>query len=494
MGAFARTSKTCAAAALGLGLSLGLAVSADPSVAHASASQAVGSAIVITSSTEVAERTAFDIVGTAAPSSSVTILGLLDGLVTVDTDENGAFTYRSTDGLPAGVRRVQFADGSSSTEVEYRVRDSSGAVPVLAPLSVDEPEYVPGQKVTLTGTGTPGATVRAQFRTASVPTMEAEVAGDGRWTLSSPYAITGLEHEVRVRQHSDLGEEAPQTIRLRADASSFAPLTVDEPEYVPGQKVTLTGTGTPGATVRAQFRTASVPTMEAEVAGDGRWTLSSPYAITGLEHEVRVRQHSDLGEEAPQTIRLRADASSFAPLTVDEPEYVPGQKLRLSGTATPGGAVQLRVNSIALDTKVTAGADGKWSFESAHAVSGLSHEARVRQTAADGPYTVVELQARDENGEEPTFRALERTSAATYLPGGTTRLTGKSTSWSEIRVSLSNPGGKPLPGGSRQDFRVLAGADGTWSIDIPDHKLTKATVKQYSELGNDAIEFEFSKA
>ena len=404
MGAFARTSKTCAAAALGLGLSLGLAVSADPSVAHASASQAVGSAIVITSSTEVAERTAFDIVGTAAPSSSVTILGLLDGLVTVDTDENGAFTYRSTDGLPAGVRRVQFADRSSSTEVEYRVRDSSGAVPVLAPL------------------------------------------------------------------------------------------TVDEPEYVPGQKVTLTGTGTPGATVRAQFRTASVPTMEAEVAGDGRWTLSSPYAITGLEHEVRVRQHSDLGEEAPQTIRLRADASSFAPLTVDEPEYVPGQKLRLSGTATPGGAVQLRVNSIALDTKVTAGADGKWSFESAHAVSGLSHEARVRQTAADGPYTVVELQARDENGEEPTFRALERTSAATYLPGGTTRLAGKATSWSEIRVSLSNPGGKPLPGGSRQDFRVLAGADGTWSIDIPNHKLTKATVKQYSELGNDAIEFEFSKA
>ncbi|WP_175475924.1 hypothetical protein, partial [Curtobacterium sp. MCBA15_016] len=192
-------------------------------------------------------------------------------------------------------------------------------------------------------------------------------------------------------------------------------------------------------------------------------------------------------------VQLQADAASFKPLTVDAPSYVPGQKVRLSGTATPNGAINILGNSAGISENLTADADGKWSFESRYAVAGLQHQVRVRQTAANDAGILVQLQASDENGEKPVFRPLAVTSDTSYVPGGTTRLTGTATSWSQVRVALSNPGGKPVPGANVWTHTVMAGADGAWSVEIPNHRLISAKVQQYGELGNGTVSFDFTR-
>ncbi|MCC8907964.1 hypothetical protein, partial [Curtobacterium sp. GD1] len=168
-------------------------------------------------------------------------------------------------------------------------------------------------------------------------------------------------------------------------------------------------------------------------------------------------------------------------------------KVRLSGTATPNGAINILGNSAGISENLTADADGKWSFESRYAAAGLQHQVRVRQTAANDSGTLVALQASDENGEKPVFRPLAVTSDTSYVPGGTTRLTGTATSWSQVRVALSNPGGKPVPGANVWTHTVMAGADGAWSVEIPNHRLISAKVQQYGELGNDAVSFDFTR-
>lgn len=402
MGAFVKTTRICAVAVLGFGLSLGIAVSGDPSAAQAAQSSTSSQSsqdarITITSSTEIQAGRPFDIAGIASSDSRISIFGLPEGIVDVRADAAGEFSYRTKSSLTAGVRTLVFATSSGSTNVQYRVGDTAGTVPEIVPLRVDVPTYVPGRQLTLSGSATPGASIRIQALSAGVP----------------------------------------------------------------------------GATV--------------PVRADGKWTFTTSDTVAGLVHEVDVRQSTPHGGDSTK-LTVRADAASFTPLQVDAPEYVPGQRLTLSGSATPGNTVEVRVESAAVvGAKVKAGADGKWSFTTGHVVTGRTHLASISQLAAGVASTKVTIEAPD-----TSFEPL-RVHSTTYVPGDTTHLTGRATAGANIRLTLENPGGKPVPGGVYEQFRTVVGADGVWSIDIPQHVLIKANVKQQSELGTETVEFEFTE-
>ncbi|WP_139202049.1 hypothetical protein, partial [Curtobacterium sp. MCBA15_016] len=276
MGAFVKTTKVCAVAALGLGLSLGIAVSADPSAAIAAAapaSQATSSSIIVTSPTEIDEKTPVEIAGTARPGSTLQVFGLPGEFVTpVEVSDDGTFSHRSERGFVAGVHTVTVSSGYlDSVVLDMRVRGTDGAVPALIPLTVDEPTYVPGQRLVLSGRATPGASILVTAPSASLGSTDVTVRDDGTWSFVSTLPVRGTEHEVKVRQSGPAGTDY-KIFTITADEPSFKPLTVDAPSYVPGQKVRLSGTATPNGAINILGNSAGI--SENITAGDdGKWSF-----------------------------------------------------------------------------------------------------------------------------------------------------------------------------------------------------------------------------
>ncbi|WP_288962048.1 Rib/alpha-like domain-containing protein [uncultured Peptoniphilus sp.] len=190
---------------------------------------------------------------------------------------------------------TQKEDGKSvSDPVEAKVaakaEEETSAKPIIT-----EPK---AGDTTVSGTATPGATVKVTLPDGTV--KETKANDKGNWTVDTP-ALTKDQTVKAVAQEDgkDPSEEATATVaEAEAPAEKTATPTVTEPKV---GDTTVSGTATPGATVKVTLPDGTV--KETKANDKGNWTVDTP-ALTKDQTVKAVAQEDgkDPSEEATATV------------------------------------------------------------------------------------------------------------------------------------------------------------------------------------------------
>lgn len=343
-------------------------------------------------------------------------------------------------------------------------------VPVLeAPTLTGELE---AGSVTLSGSGTPGSTVRVLLDGAEMGL--ADVDANGRWSLDVDLA------------------EGSHTLSLEAlDAAGTVATTVDFPAFevtapMPALEiptlnmlqddllagpVTLTGTGTPGSRVGVVID-GELAGM-ADIGADGTWSFETE--LDAGEHGLHVQAIDDAGEVAGESegVGLSLGELVLPAFDVAGYEFTPGV-VDFSGVGTPGSTVELVANGDVVGTAVV-NSDGTWALPAT--LEAGSYDLSLRMLAADGSLlaesegvTGTVAAAAEEEAVEAEFVLPVLNLPAADQTGGEITLTGSGTPGSEVEI---------LVNGEVVGTAVVA-EDGTWSfpttLPAGDYELTLRTM------------------
>jgi hypothetical protein len=294
--------------------------------------------------------------GRGAPGTTVRVVldGTEMGTVTVGTDGAWSLDLVVSEGEHVFVLEGLDANGAIATAVEpvaFTASATTGEQPIPAlpsfnPLGVG----MFAGRHTLSGLGEPDREVELLLdgRVVGMTT----VGADGVWSLALD--LPPGEHQLALRVVEGGVETAPVTFSL----VQLTPPTLSIPDepFVAGENL-LSGTGTPGTTVEIL--------LDGDVAGtavvdaDGAWSL--PYRLASGEYALGVRMFTGEGTVMESEAALVNIARP--PAVIDAPGdgvQVPAGDLMLSGTAEPGGEVEVVVDG-ALAASVVADEDGRWS-------------------------------------------------------------------------------------------------------------------------------------
>lgn len=328
------------------------------------------------------------------------------------------------------------------------------AVPPIDTPTLNAPALADGViagSTTLSGSGTPGFTVRVLLD--GQPVGEALVDADGRWSLDVDLAAG--RHEIALEALDDSGAVA-NGAELPAFTARLDVPTLTLPEDSPfAGPVTLGGTGTPGSDVGIVVDDELVGT--ATVGEDGTWTFDAELAAG--TRGIQVQALDAAGNVANESEGFGLTLAAVTPPAFAEASYAftPGV-VDFSGVGTPGSTVELLANGEVVGTTVVA-EDGTWALPTS--LEAGDYDLSLRMLAADGALL------GEAEGVSATVAAAESQETITteFVPptldlpegelmGGDITLAGTGTPGSEVAV---------LVNGEVAGTAVVA-EDGTWSF------------------------------
>ena len=266
--------------------------------------------------------TAVTITGTGfAPGSTVSVDGGAPITPTAISADGTSLTFPSPAHAPGSVPVTVTSGAGTSAPVTFTYVAAPASAPVLTGLTPPSGSIEGGTVVTVTGTGfTPGSTVQVG---GSGPITPTSISPDGTTlTFVTPAGPAGT---TTVTVTSPGGTSAPLPFVV-ADPDAVPEIT----SPVPGQVVTtddpvITGTGTPGYTVRVFLRARVLCTTV--VAADGTWACSPLGGLPEGEYTLTATQTGPAG--------VQSAASEPVTFDVDTPA-VGGPGDGTPGAGTPG--------------------------------------------------------------------------------------------------------------------------------------------------------------
>ncbi len=315
--------------------------------------------------------------GTAEPGA--TVLVRIDGgtAVPVTADATGAW---ATDPVQLGVddhtvSAVQVVNGTTGPTVTRDFTVVPGTAITIETPAVGSRFVVVDADATatvrITGSAEPLAAVTVALGPDTRFTTAA--AADGTWAVTATGLAPTGTYTVNATQ--TVGTVDTQALPTTFVVSPAAPLTVTAPGTGPitvagpavERPVTVSGTGQPGATVRAT--TPGEDDQQTTVAADGTWSVTFPALGVG-EHPVAVTQTlagtvSDPATSDPVSRTVTIEAADA--VTITEPDdgaelLVPDadatRPVTVTGTAEAGAPVTVRLGDDELTTAAGRTAPG----------------------------------------------------------------------------------------------------------------------------------------
>ncbi|MFH6674398.1 Rib/alpha-like domain-containing protein [Streptococcus suis] len=313
--------------------------------------------------------------------------------------------------------------------ITYRYKQQQASNPVINPVDTDD--------TTVTGTGTPGATVTVTFPGGSTTTVP--VKTDGTWKVSAPDDLAKDDKITAVQTETGKKPSEPATVIVTEapvkDTSStptINPVDTDD--------TTVTGTGTPGATVTVTFPDGSQTTTP--VKPDGTWSVPvAPGSLKEGDQVTATQTESGKNPSAPTNTNVTAaptpQADDFTPKGQDVPAKVGDTPKAEDGISNKGD--------------LPAGTTYEWKDKPDTTTPG-DKPATVVVTYPDGskdevPVTVKVTEPAKEDSVPPTINPVK--------PGDTT-IGGEGTPGGTVTVTL--PDGNTVT--------VPVNPDGTWTAPI----------------------------
>ncbi|MFH6761573.1 Rib/alpha-like domain-containing protein, partial [Streptococcus suis] len=335
-------------------------------------------------------------------------------------------TYYDLVETPANATGTVSEDGITIT---YRYKQQQASNPVINPVDTDD--------TTVTGTGTPGATVTVTFPGGSTTTVP--VKTDGTWKVSAPDDLAKDDKITAVQTETGKKPSEPATVIVTEapvkDTSStptINPVDTDD--------TTVTGTGTPGATVTVTFPDGSQTTTP--VKPDGTWSVPvAPGSLKEGDQVTATQTESGKNPSTPTNTNVTAaptpQADDFTPKGQDVPAKVGDTPKAEDGISNKGD--------------LPSGTTYEWKDKPDTTTPG-DKPATVVVTYPDGskdevPVTVKVTEPAKEDSVPPTINPVN--------PGDTT-IGGEGTPGGTVTVTL--PDGNTVT--------VPVKPDGTWTAPI----------------------------
>lgn len=235
---------------------------------------------------------------------------------------------------------------------------------------------------TLTGTATPGSTVRLLHDEQLLGSIK--VPADGNWTFTPTEPLPEGLHTLTALAEDAAGRisEPSEAVVVNVIPPPLAAPQILVPaldEIVQGQELPLLGTTTPGATVWVFSDEEVLGTTEAQA--DGRWAFRLPATLGEGTHRLRAAMVDEDGRTSPLSspVAVRVLPRVMAAPTIISPSAgvaLMHGRLTLSGVAQPGSTVEVRDGQAVLGT-TQAGPDGRWTFSLPDSLSIGEHELVV---------------------------------------------------------------------------------------------------------------------
>ncbi len=414
-----------------------------------------------------------------------------------------------------GALGVMLLAGIVSVPTTATAASTSAVVPASAAAVTIEsdPHFAPGGPVRISGTGPANEWVEIDGLPADAHgSTKSFVLIDHRgvWTESgrvgdSPsyeVSVTPMHLEA-FNDFSPIGPAVQQT--LTADAAYTIverELSVTDGLAVPhGTRATLSGAADAFAFIRVHFGDGIAL---AQADHDGRWSVQSPKAVLSDRTIRVVDMDSSESVEAELTVVQEdggpgdgddgapgdgddTDPPAYAPVEVtSDLTYLDNDKLRVSGTATPGALLRIEAKDDILNAGlggfvVADAKSGRFDYVSSRAIGVVDKRGTLDVTIRQGgESTALEFRSLQENVE---FRPVQLTSEQTYVPNTPTRITGLATPYAPLTVRIHATG--------PTDF-VRADAEGRWELTTPkvSEYSEKVTITQFFE-GQTASTFTF---
>lgn len=326
----------------------------------------------------------------ATPGDTITVTmpGTGEVLTTV-VAANGTWSVTPTQALAEGAANVSVtatdpAGNTSAATTVALVIDATGpAAPAADVAAASDTGTSSTDNITrdttpeISGTGTAGDTITVTLPTGEV--LTAVVAGNGSWSVTLIQALPEGTTNVSVTATDPAGNvSAPATVPVTIDTTPPAPPAADlaagsdtgtsnTDNITTDTTPTITGSGTPGHTIKLYAPDGVTVLGTATVANDGTWNITPGAAQPEGLNTFKVIATDLAGNTS---------APAEVPVTIDNTANVPTVVPTLGNTLTPvitGGAnlapgETLTVNVGGATYAVVPDAQGTWTLNLATAI------------------------------------------------------------------------------------------------------------------------------
>ncbi|WP_421504926.1 Ig-like domain-containing protein [Erwinia rhapontici] len=423
--------------------------------------------------------------GTIGDSVSVTLGGTtLDTTVGSDGKWSVTFPVTTLDNLDQGQNPVTIVvtnpEGNSVTQNTSVILDTAVSNALLVnPVAGDDVVNALEAAAGLTVTGSVPDGTTSVVVTFNNQSYNATVGPDGLWSATIPStALAGLAdtgYTVTVVATPSVGDSVTVTRPIVLDTTppDFVITPVSD-GYLNGtelgQPLAITGTGTPGDSVRVTLNGKVYLTT---VGNDNSWAVSVPTGdLAGLNsgtNTVSVVVKDPAGNTSTSSSNFTVDtiAPSLAldPVTGDNIINASEQQngIAISGTGENGAAIVVTLNGKTYET--TVGVNGLWSVEvnatDLGALTGSSYPVSVTETDLAGNKTTQTTTVQI-NTSQPTI-TVDPFTGNDIVDGAeqhvSQKLTGTTTNVEEGQLVTLALNGVTYSG--------VVQASGAWSITLP---------------------------
>ncbi|MFD9961723.1 hypothetical protein [Amycolatopsis sp. NPDC058986] len=342
------------------------------------------------------------------------------------------------------------------------------AKPTISGVSNGSLEVPAGGEVT--GTGTPGTTVRLKVPNHGdvIEETKTPVDAQGYWRVKLPARfVAGTPYLIQaVSQFPDRPERSesePTILNVKPNTPDVRQPVITSPQggtVKPGEELTVTGSDGSVVTPVDQNGKPVGPPVEIK---DG---------------QAKVKLNADLPDGANVRIEAKAKDGSGEPVysdpkkvqtpvtkpTVDKPSGAVQPGGEVTGTAPAGSSVQLKdKDGKPIGQPVTVGPDGRWKATLPAGLAEGPHEVTAEATPSGGqpvqsdPQT-IEVKKPDDSAGVPSKPVIETPEPnAEVGPGAEVSGTAPGAEKIQLKGSDGNPIGGP----------VTVGPDGRWKATLP---------------------------
>ncbi len=326
--------------------------------------------------------------GTAPAGSTVEVF--VDGakIGEATADANGDWTFAvATDLADGGHRvtaRVTDSAGNVGDDEIYFVVDT-----VLPFVNIEFPaegSVTSNASVSVRGQAKPGATVEIFLDGVKVGETTANTTGAWSFDLG-----TLAEGTYTVQAEAD-GESDTTTFEIDFSAPAVAITTPTDGTLTASDRITVTGTAEPGATV--EVLVDGVKVGETTADANGNWTFEVGPLADG-DHDIEAVAFDAAGNRGSSGVIVVTVDTTPPDLTVENPSdgdsVAGGTTIR--GTAEPGAKIEVFVDGVKVG-ETTADGNGDWEFqlddpgEGEHEIVVVATDA-AGNSAEVGPITVI---------------------------------------------------------------------------------------------------------
>ncbi len=335
------------------------------------------------------------ITGTGEPGATLKLVNSATGAVigTVTVAPNGSWSVPLSAALPDGT-------ALSATQTDAAGNTSS---PATDTINTAIPVLAPSNGSALTGTGKPGDTIAITVNGVAVldgagQPLTAVVDTNGNWTAVPGTPIANGATVLATDTASGLTDSTvvdsqPPAVPLGVVATASDTGTVGD-SITADNTPTITGTGTPGDTIKLYAPNGTTLLGTAVVAADGSWAITPTTALADGVQALKLNATDPLGNTSAQstvsvTIDTAAPAAPVAALTSGSDSGTPGDNTTnvttptLSGTGEPGATISIKDAAGNVLATATVAANGSWSATTTTLPEG-TNALRITATDAAG--------------------------------------------------------------------------------------------------------------